>query len=332
MKEQQKETKVVFVLGIMPRSGTHFLANLLSQHMDCVHSLIPEDFIIQQSQAIKKTIQNLTLHWKSQLALEEKEFKFLNNILFEFIGNSVIDFLIKAKEHSHILKKKQNGYSNLEKKIILTKTPSIVNIGNFFDFFPNEKLIVIVRDGRTLVESYVNSFNVNREASIREWADAVRILGDFNINEHSQSVFVIKYEELHLNTEAKLKEMLVFLGLDLERINFEKALNLPVLGSSSFKRGKGKVHWWPVTKTNDFKPLENTTNWPRKYHERFNWLAKNELEFLGYSSKEFKKKMYFWKTYNHAFDFMWFLRKKIKNSTILLIKIYRIINNNNGGI
>jgi len=28
-----------------------------------------------------------------------------------------------------------------------------------------------------------------------------------------------------------------------------------------------------------------------KYHERFNWLAKKEMEFLGYNSKEFIKKI-----------------------------------------
>ncbi len=155
----------------------------------------------------------------------------------------------------------------------------------------------------------------------------MRILGDFNINEHSQSVFVIKYEELYLNTEAKLKEILVFLGLDLDRINFKKAIDLPVLGSSSFKRGEGKVHWWPVKKTDDFKPLENTANWPRKYHERFNWLAKKEMELLGYTSKEFNEKKYYWIAYNHALDFQWILKLKAKNTIKLLIKIYCIIFN-----
>jgi hypothetical protein len=137
MIKTQEETKILFVLGIMPRSGTHFLANLLAQHTDCVHSLIPEDFIIQTSQSLKKTIENLTLNWKRQLELEEKEYTFLNKILFESIGKSFIDFLSKAKEHSYTLKKKikQNDYFNIENKFIIAKTPFIVNIGTFLIFF-----------------------------------------------------------------------------------------------------------------------------------------------------------------------------------------------------
>jgi protein-tyrosine sulfotransferase len=330
MMQKEKSQKLLFVLGILPRSGTHFLANLIAQHSDCVHSIIPEDFILEKSNNLKKNIGKLTGNWKDQLKLEEPEYSILNKILYNSIGNSFKDFLFETKENAAILKKKNKEDSNInsiENKYLITKTPSVVNIKNFLDFFPNEKVLVIVRDGRMLVESYVNSFSKNREEAIREWAAGARSIKEFNIEAHSKSVSLIKYEELHLNTEVKLKEILSFLELDVSRINLETALNLPVFGSSTFKRGKGEVHWWPVQKTTDFKPLENSANWPRKYHERFNWLTKEEMEFLGYTLTQFTSNKAYWMMYNYSLDFKWTLMLKIKNTRKLLIHIYQIVFN-----
>ena len=54
-------------------------------------------------------------------------------------------------------------------KKLITSTPSVENIHNFFKLFPNVPLLILVRDGRAVVESGVRSFNWNYEQAIREW-------------------------------------------------------------------------------------------------------------------------------------------------------------------
>ena len=44
----------IFILGIMPRSGTHFLANLLCLHPDCTKSALPEDLLVSESALLRR--------------------------------------------------------------------------------------------------------------------------------------------------------------------------------------------------------------------------------------------------------------------------------------
>jgi hypothetical protein len=65
--------------------------------------------------------------------------------------------------------------------------------------------------------------------------------------------------------------------------DFEAARALPVRGSS-FYLGPGhrSVHWEPVEKGPDFAPKERWRSWTRGMHERFEWIAGDQLRSFGY--------------------------------------------------
>ena len=80
-----------------------------------------------------------------------------------------------------------------------------------------------------------------------------------------------------------MSSLLTALGLDLARYDFEAASVLPVRGSSSFfGPGRDSVHWDPVEKDETFAPKERFADWPREQQERFQWLAGEQLAYLGY--------------------------------------------------
>ena len=99
---------------------------------------------------------------------------------------------------------------------------------------------------------------------------------------------IVRYEDLHTQTEAEMRKILSFLCLDVSKYDFQTALNLPVVGSSTFKRPAGKVQWIPVMKTEEFDPLARASDWTRAMHERFNWIAGINWNNWGIQRKRFK--------------------------------------------
>lgn len=300
-----KASGTIFIMGIMPRSGTHFLANLLCRHPDCEKSVIAEDGLIANADFLTRYAACLQNQWNEQMDISNLMPK---QLLLENLGEGLLNFLRRAKETAFLKTNKNLGVDRTidkSSKRLVTKTPSVKNLDKFFKLFPNEKLLIIVRDGRAVVESNANSFNSDREEAAREWAKAARKIFDFEENQSSKKFLIIEYEKLHADTEIQMRKILDFLELDAGKFDFPAALNLPVVGSSTFKRGEGPVHWLPVMKTEKFQPLARAVSWTRAQHERFNWLAKDELIKLGYEPKEFGCRQLRWKVWNTFKDFKW---------------------------
>lgn len=291
------EPEIIFILGIMPRSGTHFLWNLLCLHPDCDKSAIPEDGLVSKSDLLARYI-NLNYHvWQSEGDLPAIPAR---DLLTQSIGEGLMTFLRRARKAADLLE----GQPGKEAPYIVTKFPQVTNIDKFFRLFPKQKLLVLVRDGRDLAESINVSFRYSREEAIRDWATAARRIAAFEKKwaDRNDQYCVIRYEDLHAHTEAEMRKIMGFLGLDIEKYDFSAALDLPVVGSSVFQRGEGDVHWTPVSKTAAFNPLSRTQGWTRGQHERFNWLARSELRAFGYEPKLFTGNRWLWSLWNHVQD------------------------------
>lgn len=304
MDEQHYNPAIAFVLGIMPRSGTHYLVNLLCQHPKCKKSVLPEDGLLASSGYLNKYVNFNNKEWTLTGGMPAID---VNKILFESLGDGLLTFLKKIRLEE-IKKKSEPSFfiDELQKqpKYLITKTPNVFHLVDFFKFFPNQKLIIIVRDGRAIVESNQTSFGGFKENIIRDWVNAIDKLNTFLLTESrvKKQCLVVKYEDLHSKTELEMRKILCFLQLDEEEYDYNKAIDLPVVGSSVFKRGHGRVHWLPVKKTADFNPLTRTEKWSRKDHERFNWLAKDRLGYFGYEPTLFKDAQLKWKLYNIYLD------------------------------
>jgi protein-tyrosine sulfotransferase len=276
----------IFVLGITPRSGTNFLHRLLCQHPDVgsvTKTAAKEDFLVHHAHHIREYIRSVAWQWSHWG--DESD---LADALTKSFGRGIQHFLA----------------SHVENRFIALKTPSVRGIEHFFDLFPEAYLIVIVRDGRSVVASGMSGFDWDFEAATRHWAKAARTLLRFreqslHLNEQCR---IIRYEDLNENTLDEYCSLLDFVGLQSDGFDVEDAIDLPIYGSSFASKSEGQVSWQPVEKTRDFSSTQRWETWDKRRHERFNWLAGGELEALGYALQGSSRSDLAHVTINTAYD------------------------------
>jgi hypothetical protein len=200
-------------------------------------------------------------------------------------------------------------------KRLITSTPSVENLQNFFQLFPNIHLLILVRDGRAVVESGVRSFNWDYEQAIREWNQAAQTIIKFDqiMKETSHPYLIVRYEDLYTDTEEQLRRIFAFLGLDAEIYDFEAAKHLPVYGSSDLlQQGNKNLHWEPIQRAASFTPIGRWKDWGSSLHKRFNWIAGNSMLQLGYTLHSQSKNQNLWILWNTLLDIKWKLRQQLR--------------------
>jgi hypothetical protein len=181
----------------------------------------------------------------------------------------------------------------------------------FFKLFPSGKLVVLVRDGRSVVESSVKTFSHPYGYAAREWARSARIIQDFQARNPGAPYLLVRYEDLYSNVEKELRRIFNYLDLDAEVYDYSAAASLPVRGSSTL-RGQPTayhaswvaegIHWEPMKKPSDFNPVQRWADWSRARHERFNWLSGEYLERFGYAPKTYSGGRFLWSAWNRMLD------------------------------
>jgi Sulfotransferase family len=258
----------IFILGIMPRSGTNFLWDLLCLHPDCGPARAPvmEDFFLQASDHLIAYTRAVRDWWDPKWGIFDK------NLMAEFhraMGDGLISFLWVDRERR-----------------LVTKTPSVAHVDRFFTFFPKARLIVLVRDGRSVAQSAMSTFGWDLDRAARNWARAASEIRRFRSREPrwADRWRLVRYEDLLGDVKA-LSPILQFAELDEKVYDFEAASQLPVRGSSFyFGPSRRSVHWEPVSKGPDFTPKDRWRSWTREMHERFEWIAGEQLRYFGYAS------------------------------------------------
>ena len=256
----------IFILGISQRSGTTYLSHLLRLHPECESaSPIREDYLLDHAGFLFEYARSVYRSWAPKWGVSEP----LREELVAHLGKGLLSFMS----------------ARAGDKRLLTKTPSVQNLELFFRLFPGAKLLILVRDGRAVVESYVRSGGLTYEQATERWVGGARTILDFLQREESGNCdyLVVKYEDLYLRLNDELERILSFLGLDKTVYDFSAARNLPVRGSSSFRGSTTeKVHWQPIEKTADFNPLERWRGWDKERLARFNKVAGELMKGLGY--------------------------------------------------
>lgn len=289
--------KFIFVQGILSRSGTNFLHDLLILHPDCVRARSPitEDHLLRRADLLIKYANFLCNQWKRWTTDES-----LMDLFCRCLGNGAISFFSPQKDSD---------------KRVVTKTASVDNLRYFFKLFPNSHLLILVRDGRSVVQSGLKTWNWNFEGAIRSWAKGAREILQFD-QAHKNADFkylIVRYEDLYKNPQEEIDRILSFLGLDTSTYDFDAAYHLPVRGSSQVsKDDRGVVHWKPIQKTKNFNPLARWNRWSRPMHERFNWIAETYLEQFGYEPTQFGGNRLAWTMWNLLMDVKWLLWSLIR--------------------
>jgi hypothetical protein len=253
----------------MPRSGTNYLHRLLTLHPQCApvaHEPVKEDFLLRYSHLLTDYADRLAWHWGHW-----GEAGPVRDELLSALEQGLTRFLTPA--HSAPL--------------VITKTPSVHNVGTLFEHFRSARLILLVRDGRSVVASGMRGFDWAFESAAQNWARAAREVLRFRDThgDRSDRHLLVRYEDLNAHPKPVLTRILRFLNLSADDFDFEDALNLPVYGSSFTDDDTDDVSWTPQEKPDSFNSQERWADWSDARHARFNWIAEDELERLGYTPR-----------------------------------------------
>ncbi len=260
----------IFVLGMLQRSGTNFLRDLLAAHPHCQGSdSLAEDHLVHHAELLAQYSGWVGSHWANHADPEEVDR--LEADLLQSIGRGLREFIARSV----------GGVRPV------LKTPSVRNVDLFFRLFDDASLLILVRDGRSMVESGMRSFGWDFEEATRNWATAADRIAAFRtaMGDRTRGWRIVRYEDL-LTDSNELRDILAAVSLDADLYDFESVQRIPVKGSSSYKRTGGDVHWQPVEPGADFQPLNRWADWSESQHARFNWLAGDQMKALGYELVE----------------------------------------------
>jgi len=298
------ELHPIFIAGILPRSGTNFLYQLLSLHPDCqVGGVIWEDFLLAHADLLVRYAETVHERWDLTWAVQDRIGQPVR-ALCRSLGKGLISFL-QLQVCDGAQAQVSGGSVVSSSKRLLTKTPSVNNLRHFSKIFPDAHLIIVIRDGRALVESGVRSFDWDYDQATRKWAEAARTIIQFDKDPSSGDCkyLITRFEDLVHHTEAELRRIFSFLSLDPNKYDFGAAASSPVIGScESRQNGEREIHWDPIPRTQDFDPVNRASKWGQRMHERFNWIAGDDLAQLGYLKNNALRNRLLWNLWNIVLD------------------------------
>lgn len=287
-------TAPIIILGILPRSGTGFLFDLLTAHPDCVSvAPIHEDFLVFHAHRLADYADTVYASWPKRWGVDGA----VRDALFAHLGSGLCSFFAEQTDGRRPV----------------TKTPRVDNLDLFFRLMPDACLLILVRDGRAVVESGVKSFGWYRESAIRHWARAAERIRAFDMAQRGSGrrYRIVRYEDLMTNLHDELSRIFEAVGLDPSIYDFEAAKSLPVRGSSSIRDTEAAVHWKPVEKTSAFDPLSRWRHWRNGRHRRFNYLAGKCLEHFGYEPHVPGGNRLMWGAWHRVLDVWWLVARTL---------------------
>lgn len=253
----------ILVLGLMPRTGTNFLARLLAIHVDGTSpTTLYEDFLVRGLPQLQDYIQTVSdcwqPHWPSHNRLDE---------LRDHLGGALVRFL-------------QEDAKTPTKRPIF-KSPSVIGIDLIDRFMPQLDVVIVLRQGPATIESGMRSFGWDFETACRRWGAAAKTVLNVSRQRQEQGLAPftrVRYEDLATDTEFELRKVLSQIELDPAAFDFDRVADFPVFGSSQQK----DVRWEPVAMSADFDPLARAARWPAGTFERFDRVSGSLSADLGY--------------------------------------------------
>ena len=249
----------------MPRSGTNHLMDLVCSHPEVAPGRVPvkEDLFLENSELLLRYVSQVRGSWDPIWGDFPPD---LEEDLLRSLGDGLISFLWTDRSRR-----------------LATKSPSIRNITLFHQLFPNARLLILIRDGRSIVQSCIDTFGWDFDTATHRFTVAARELLTYMEAEGPAERLVVRYEDLVTDMRPTMTGVLEFARLSRDVFDFAAAEELPVRGSSShLGSGRTRVHWEPVAKSASFRPLQRWESWDEGRRARFEWLAGREARALGY--------------------------------------------------
>jgi protein-tyrosine sulfotransferase len=256
----------IFLLGILARSGTNYLYDLIRAHPDVgVRRPIWEDKLLRHAQFLKQYAETVAATWDPQWHVPAEE----QAKLLLALGSGLRSFVTDGADASHVI----------------VKTPSVQNLPLFRELIPDAPLIVLVRDGRSVTESGVRSFGWSYPLTMKQWADAARTILDADpvLTRSGHRYRLVRYENVLADPRAELTKIFATCGLDPARYDFDAAHDSPVRGSSTVRPDStGPVDWALIDRPADFNPVNRFADWDEALRALYAELAGEAHRHLGY--------------------------------------------------
>ena len=174
------------------------------------------------------------------------------------------------------------------KKTILLKNPSnILHINDIKNIYPKSKIILMYRDGRDVALSmHRRGKKKSFKGCCQYWVDRTQKILKLT-NHDTDTIYILKYEDLISNPINILKELVNWIGLDADEDllkKYETSLNTSVKKPVNEKNGKNhnQLRKWQVN-----QPLYNSSCWKEemtpKQLQIFIQIAGKLLTQLNYS-------------------------------------------------
>lgn len=261
----------VFLVGVHRRCGSNFVCDALQLHKQfSIPEPLTEDYLLENAHLLHDYVERtVASRWRKRFNAEE-DVVLCRKTLCRRLGAALTSTLAARIAPGSRL---------------LTKTPDPDNVKLFPSLFPDAKLVLIVRDGRDVVESSFRSWPSQSYAHwMRMWAKGARTILDF-VNgagkQCKEQWRLVRYEDLLHDREA-FGSLLDFLGVSRETYPWDELESLPVRGSSTHRGNASELHWRPVEKTADFRPVGRWANWSLIRRLQFKAIAGAEQTALGY--------------------------------------------------
>lgn len=256
----------IMIQGVMPRSGTVYVGELLRRHPD----LYAYPHQLWEFPALQLTGDILKLQKKFLLNYKHNKDKFKENDFLPLLGASFIAYL-----HEPVPPRQR----------VLTKMPNVQYLNHFFSMFPHENLLILVRDGRDLVHSTLRTWpHLNFLQVCLRWnRSAQMILSTLSYLStiKSNGYWMVKYEDALQDPVTFVQKACSYFDLSENCYPYEKIDEIRVIGSSKLEH-QNKVAWRHLKKPKDFRPVEYWKQWSAARKLIFKIIAGRTLRDLGY--------------------------------------------------
>lgn len=255
----------IIIHGVMQRSGTVYLGNLLKSHPDIY--AFPNDI---WEIPFLRFVDNLT-EFENQFfkTYPKNKGKIGKNDFLPLFGSAFIDYLYSLVP---------------EGKQLLLKVPNVRYLNYFYLVFPHETLLLLIRDGRDVVSSTIKTWPNRKFLDVCwEWNNSAQMILGFDAyyRDRRSDYLLAKYEDVLDNPVDFIKKACDCYELDTNKFPFEKLDKLPVVGSSSLQPA-GEVTWGQIEKPRNFKPTQHWLSWSEEEKQLFKEIAGQTLIDLGY--------------------------------------------------
>jgi hypothetical protein len=218
----------IFFIISAGRSGSTLLRKHLQEKSDIYIPPESEDFIPKLVNLFAKHIHDYdnfiteTVHLIQKMDCLRVWKLEKNNIvsLLHSIPNEdrKIDIIIYALYFSQVPQ-------DMNKRVLIGDKTPLLNDYLYLlsEVFPKGKLIYMVRDGRAVVNSYVQSRSYSVERALARWKSSIR---NFENKKHlfSKRLVLLKYEDFISSPDQKIEEILNMLGVKRNFQSLEKEI------------------------------------------------------------------------------------------------------------